>query len=96
MDAILRTLRHQHNFLWTDEVCFTRDGVFKVLGTFGHGTIFVVSTNVALKFAAASVFGPVPSGTLPWAPVGYLTSSLLDDIVNFWKMFYRGCLQIYP
>jgi hypothetical protein len=58
--------------------------------TSGHGIILMVSANVGILSATASAFGLVSSGTLSWAPICYWTGWMLNDIVIFWKLFYRG------
>jgi hypothetical protein len=62
--------------------------------TSGHGIILMLSANVGIKSTSASAFGLVSSGTLSWAPICYWTVWLLNDIVIFWKLFYRGCLKM--
>jgi hypothetical protein len=74
-------LRHQrtadelflHNILWTDEACFTREGVFNV-----HNSHLWTRDNPhvirerGIKSISAPAFGLVMSGTLSWAPICYL------------------------
>jgi hypothetical protein len=62
--------------------------------TSGHGIIPMLSANVGIKSGSASAFELVSSGTLSWAPICYLTGWLLNYIVIFWKLFYRGCLKM--
>jgi hypothetical protein len=62
--------------------------------TSGHGIILMLFADVCVKSASASAFGLLPSGTLSWAPSCDLTGWLLNDIVIFWKLFYRGCLKM--
>jgi hypothetical protein len=75
-------LRHQHaadelllhNILWTDEACFTREGVFSVHNShLWARIILMLSANVDIKSASTSAFGLVSSGTLSLATVSYLT-----------------------
>jgi hypothetical protein len=86
-----------NNILWTDESCFTREGegVFNV-----HSSHLWTRDNPhairehGYKSASASEFGLLSSGTLSWVPNWYLTGWLLNDIVVFWKLSYRSCLQM--
>lgn len=41
--------------------------------TASFGIILMLCANVSIKFASASVYGLVSSGTLSWAPICYLT-----------------------
>jgi hypothetical protein len=59
-----------------------------------QGIILMLSANVDVKSTSASAFGLESSVTLPWAPICCLIGWLLNDIVIFWKLFYRGCLEV--
>jgi hypothetical protein len=83
-----------HSILWTDagfrhEVCIISTPVVS-----GHEIILMLSLNVGIKPTSSWEFGLIRSGTLSWAPNCYLTGCLLNDIVIFLKLFYRGCLKM--
>jgi hypothetical protein len=83
MSSFFRTFCGQTKRVLRLRVCSTSTTV-----TSGHRIILMQSANVGIKSASASALGLL----LSWAPICYLTGWLLNNIVIFWKRFYRGCL----
>lgn len=79
---------HQHV---TDELLShitNRKSAFSVPnGHLSAGIILTLFTSVGIEFISASTCGLILLGTLPWAPICFLTCRLSSDVVIFWKVF---------
>lgn len=59
--------------------------------TSGHVVILMLYTDVGMKTISVSAFRLASSGTLLWDPICCPVGWLLNDVVIFWELFYRGC-----
>jgi len=74
--------------LWTDQECFTCDGVFHFERvTFGCGVILVLIAKHWFQIRFSVIFELIWLGTS-------CNFHLLNDITIFGNMFYRDCLKI--
>jgi hypothetical protein len=59
----------------------------------GRGIIFMLSMDMGIMSASASMFGLELLGTLLWTSVCYLLVWHLNNVSIFWKLFYQSCLK---
>jgi hypothetical protein len=78
----------------TEDVLRVRVCSISTTVTSGHGTILMLSANVRITSASACVWIRI-AGDI-FLGLCYMTGSLLNGVVIFWELFYRGCLEDAP
>jgi hypothetical protein len=64
--------------------------------TFGHGITLMLSKNVGIKSASASVFGLATSGTSSWAPICSPDRLTAQRCCDFLGSVLPGLLEYVP